>query len=171
MKSNDTNCTRSDLVNVRDLFEAKLAQIHTLIDANDKTYRQQFNNIVESTRTALTSTDKRFEGVNEFRQTLSDQAALFIIRTEFELVVSRLEQDIKNLQLARVELIPRVEALGLFKSMDDKFKEIAGELATLREARSEGTGRGKGLDDGWKYLIGAVSLVGAILGIVIFFSK
>jgi hypothetical protein len=33
---------------------------------------------------AETATERRFEGVNEFRQTLSDQAATFISRVEFE---------------------------------------------------------------------------------------
>lgn len=38
---------------------------------------------------ALASADKRLDGMNEFRQTLSDQAALFMPRTEAE---QRMEQ-------------------------------------------------------------------------------
>jgi hypothetical protein len=38
---------------------------------------------LDAVKAALTSADKRLEGMNEFRKTLSDQAAKFIIRDEY----------------------------------------------------------------------------------------
>lgn len=50
---------------------------------------RRYNDLVaETARQAIlkaeTATERRFEGVNEFRQTLSDQASRFITRGEFE---------------------------------------------------------------------------------------
>lgn len=182
MKNEESQLCRGDLVDIRDLFNAQIDQINILIKANDKGYNQRFENVIEATKAALASadravtkaeqaSDKRFESVNEFRETLSDQAAKFIIRTEFNLVVDRLEQDIKNLQLAKSELIPRAEVIGLFKAMDDKIKEVAEEVDKLSDYQVGVSGRGQGLDDGWKYLLGIVTLIGAVIGIIIFFSK
>lgn len=154
--------------------------INDKFDNLEKTIDERFNSVGQTTNAALAASDKaiaksdtamekRLDSVNEFRATLSDQASKFIIRTEHDLVVSRLEQDIKNLQFARTELMPRMEALGLFKAVDKKFKEILLELNLLREYRSEVSGRGKGLDAGWGYVLGAAGLVGALFGIISFF--
>lgn len=166
-------------LNVQDYITLK-EYVNDKFDNLEKSIDARFDGVLHTTSAALAAADKatakaeqandkRFDSVNEFRSTLSDQASKFIIRTEFELVVSRLEQDIKNLQLARVELMPRVETLGLFKVVEDKFKETSDELARLRESRSEGSGRGRGLEDGWKYLLGGAALAGTIFGIISFF--
>lgn len=181
MNNQDKPPCKSDLVDIRDLFNAQIAQINILINANDKGYNQRFENLIEATKAALASadravnkaeqaSDKRFESVNEFRSALTDATNKNVLRTEFDLVVDRLEQDIKNLQLARTELIPRNEVIAMFEVMDDKFKEQAIEISKLRDYQTGASGRGKGLDDGWKYLIGIVTLIGAILGIIIFFA-
>jgi len=154
--------------------------VNDKFDNLEKSIETQIASVTSATNAAIASADKavakaeqasekRFEGINEFRAALQDSTSKNVARTEFDLVVSRLEKDIKNLQLARAELIPRTEALGLFKSMDEKFKEVSNELAKLREYRSESSGRGKGIDDGWKYLIGIVTLLGGLVGLFAFF--
>jgi hypothetical protein len=93
----DGHFLKSDGVDLKDLFSAQLEVLHTLIDANDKNYNQRFDNNTEATKAALAAADratskaeaaaeKRFEGVNEFRGQLSDQARTLMPRQEVEIV-------------------------------------------------------------------------------------
>ncbi len=99
--------SKEDGVGLRDLMKAQFDNLHTLIDANDKAYNQRFENNTEATKAALASadravikaeaaTEKRFDNVNEFRNTLADQQRTFIPRAEaqlsFEGIVGRLDK-------------------------------------------------------------------------------
>jgi hypothetical protein len=44
------------------------------------------------------ATEKRFDGVNEFRQSLSDQAALFVTREVVEALVATKDAELKQLE-------------------------------------------------------------------------
>lgn len=88
---------------------------------------------------------------NEFRGQLDDQAKL---------------------------LMPRTEAMGLLKALEDKmsvnrdatekaFYDIREDIKSLRESRSGGAGKSAGLNAGWVYLIGAVTLIGAIVALAV----
>jgi hypothetical protein len=78
---------------------------------------------------AETANEKRFESVNEFRKTLSDQTASFPSRVELQALADRVT-----------------------------------DLAT-RMDKTEG--RGVGLNAGWGYLVGAVLLAGAVVGLIV----
>ena len=86
---------------------------------------------------------------NEFRGQLDDQAKL---------------------------LMPRSEALIATRALDDKLGGIKGELerrleainkelASLRESRSESTGRDMGSHAVWGYLLAAITVVGSLVGL------
>jgi len=64
----------------------------------------RIDEVKDAVKPALTSMDKRLDGMNEFRDTLKDQAARFVTREEMNLVVDRLRADIKELQLAKALL-------------------------------------------------------------------
>ncbi|MWA08720.1 hypothetical protein [Streptomyces sp. BA2] len=77
-------------------------------DERDLRYQQRFDAQTKAIEAALLAAkeavikaelanDKRFEGVNEFRQTLSDQAAQFMTRTESEAATSRNSERIQDL--------------------------------------------------------------------------
>lgn len=51
---------------------------------------------------AETATEKRFEGVNEFRQTLSDQAATFVSRVEYNAMRDAIVEKMQGL-IGRVD--------------------------------------------------------------------
>lgn len=127
---------KQDLNDLKELFAAQLSQINVLITANDKNYNQRFDNVLQATKAALdaadravskaeSATEKRFESVNEFRQTLSDQASKFIIRSEFDLVVDRLEQDIKNLVITRADMLTT-------KQYDSAHKDLVKQVDDLK---------------------------------------
>lgn len=78
-----------------DQYGERLARVEEQLLALDRLMAARFASMDEKTTLALSSADKavskaeiaterRFEGVNEFRQTLSDQAAQFVTRREFE---------------------------------------------------------------------------------------
>ena len=92
---------RLELMGATGELRAEVAEIRTLINAQSAltnaqfvTYRALIDSQAEKVALALTAadkavtkaeiaTEKRFESVNEFRKTLSDQTASFLPRTEY----------------------------------------------------------------------------------------
>jgi hypothetical protein len=93
-------------VSLRDHIAAQLA-------AMDLRYQQRFDAQTTAINAALlaakeavgkaeTATERRFESVNEFRQTLTDQAGTFVARVEFEVERKATAERIRELA-ARVD--------------------------------------------------------------------
>jgi hypothetical protein len=66
------------------LIEAKLAALRTIIDLHEAKSASLLTLSDRAISKAEIATEKRFESVNEFRQTLSDQTKSFITKAEFE---------------------------------------------------------------------------------------
>jgi hypothetical protein len=118
----------AELDGLRELLNEKIKGVERVMDERDTRYAGRFEAMDEKTSLALesskeavlkaeTATEKRFEGVNEFRGTLSDQAA---------------------------NLLPRSEAAARFGGIDDKIEALkegfSKEISSLRESRSESGG-------------------------------
>jgi hypothetical protein len=80
----------------------------SIIDEREKRYDQRFSDMDTALRAAMTAsekailkaehaTERRFEAVNEFRSTLSDQANQFITRSEAEAATERNTERIQEL--------------------------------------------------------------------------
>lgn len=105
---------------------------------------------------AETATEKRFEGVNEFRQTLADQAS---------------------------RLMPREEALSKFGNLEKDIAALDKEIQALREQRSGVTGRDLQRDQarqdvttkqGWlvpMLVIGSIAAINLIVNLVWIMKK
>jgi hypothetical protein len=146
----------AELDGVRELFLAEVRSISTVMDERDIRYEQRFKAMDEKTSLALTAsekavskaetaTEKRFDAVNEFRGTLSDQARL---------------------------LIPREEVNARFISYDQKVEalkeQISKDISSLKESRSEGAGR----TATWAVVFGlAIVVANAMLAIALHFWK
>jgi hypothetical protein len=95
--------------------------------------------VKEATADKANSVEKRLEGMNEFRSSLSDQAS---------------------------RLMPRVEAEQRIGSLSDKLNENTSTHATRigeivsRLDRMEG--RGSGINAGWGYLVGLIGLLAIV---------
>ena len=80
--------TMAFLESLRNLLDARLAEIDKRYEqrftAQDAAVAAAFVAAREATTKAENANERRFESVNEFRQTLSDQAATFITRAEAE---------------------------------------------------------------------------------------
>lgn len=111
----DTPITQAGLdrleANLRTLIEATKTHVLTLRDADRLHIEQRFkdsgtavdaalNAAKEAVLKAEGAAEKRFEGVNEFRQTLADQQRTLIPRTEAEQRMAELARRIQELETA-----------------------------------------------------------------------
>lgn len=89
-----TDALQREIAQLRELMETKLAALTSVADERDLRYQQRWEAQQIGIREALSSAEKavtkaenamekRFDGVNEFRETLSDQAAAFLTRVEY----------------------------------------------------------------------------------------
>jgi hypothetical protein len=110
---------------LRELLTARLDALDLLLKERDHRYEDRFVSMDAKTTLALSSsekaitkaefaTEKRFDAVNEFRGTLSDQAAT---------------------------LMPRAEALSLFKGFSEQISELKNDVGLLRENQSRSGGK------------------------------
>jgi hypothetical protein len=135
--------------------EWTVATLHALmvsiLDERDKRYAQRFTDLETALRAALAAsekaigkaevaTERRFEGVNEFRQTLSDQAAQFMTRSE---------------------------AVALTDRNTERIQDQAKLLQALTDRVNRSEGRGSGFSAGWGYLVAAVGLIATVVVVVI----
>jgi hypothetical protein len=115
----------SSNIDIAAYFTLWLDRLEAFLEERDRRYEDRFKAQDEKTTLALTAskeaitkaetaTEKRFDAVNEFRGTLSDQAAT---------------------------LLPRLEAVTKFEAYDEKIESLKKEIGMLREDRSKSGGR------------------------------
>lgn len=93
---------------------------------------------------AETAAERRFEAQNEFRGQLSDQAATFLPRREYD--------------QAHIALVDKVDALD---------KRITEQLTVINSRLDLTQGRGSGTASTVAYVIAAVGVVATIISVVI----
>jgi Ni,Fe-hydrogenase I large subunit len=140
-----------DLDRIKELLVEKVDGIKDIIDERDRRYEERFRAMDEKTTLALASSekavtkaevasDKRFESINEFRGTLSDQAAM---------------------------LMPRAEVEIKFAAIDERLLDIKKEIADLRESRSEGSGKEKASQHNLTALLSVLALLIALASLAL----
>lgn len=107
---------------------------------------------------AESATELRFQSVNEFRQTLSDQAAQFITRGEAELSIERNTERIQEVQR-------RVQDVAMKDDVISALKSFSERLDSLNERVTRGEGKGSGLAAGWGYIVAFGGLIAAVVAI------
>lgn len=160
-------------------FHEHLAQVraetHAALEAADKAIAK-----------AESATEKRFEGVNEFRAQLADQTRTFIPRTEsisrhertaeqIEALV-RADADIRDrLQNQTTALMPRSEAEQRIAQNAEKIATLeqrhSTDVATINSRLDLAAGRGTGLTNAWGYLVALVAAAGGVIAIVVALSR
>ena len=128
---------------LKEHLEHRLDALAYVGDERDRRYEDRFKAMDEKTGLALTSskeavakaetaTEKRFDAVNEFRGTLSDQAA---------------------------NLMPRGEASAKFAALEEKFSSLRDEVT---RAISQGIGGKAVKDDQRANLAALATIVGLL---------
>lgn len=126
------------------LIDAAEKRSDARFDAMKQTVETAFSNSQTAITKAEEATEKRFEGVNEFRAALSDQAVNFVNRTTLDAMVEKLENQIDR---------NRQDLDSLAKRIDVREGEIQGSKITIGN------------------LIAIVTVAAAILGIIVVFSS
>lgn len=82
-------------------IDSDIKKLNILLDERSVAQEKAVNAALKATQEAInksdTATEKRFEGVNEFRRTLSDQTSTFIPRAEFAASHKGLEEKVTAL--------------------------------------------------------------------------
>jgi len=99
-------------------------------------------------KAAVSAMDKRLDGMNEFRDQLRDQAGTFVRTPEMQALEKQFRSDLE--------------------SMD---KRIDTEREERREQQSLRVGTQQGISQSTAFIVGAVGLVGAILGVIVIVSN
>lgn len=114
--------------------ETLLAHLIVILDERDLRYQQRYDaqqsaigaalqSAQEAVLKAEVATEKRFESVNEFRGTLSDQAATFISRNEIETLRAANDDRVADL----TERLDRME--GRDAGVGARIASIRGSMA------------------------------------------
>jgi len=122
-------------VPLREYVEAMLRQ-------RDKHIDQAIQAAAIATTKAEAATERRFEGVNEFRAALSDLAALQVPRAEFTLALSQINSKIEDLKIAT----------------DTKISDLRGSNRAGASAL-------------WGYIVGAGGFLSTIITVVVLLSR
>ena len=85
------------VVTLREYVDQRLADMQ-------RHYDTRLEAVQDATTVACEANERRLAGLNEFRAQLSDQAARLITRAEVDLLIARVDADIKSLQLTRAAL-------------------------------------------------------------------
>ena len=92
------------------IARAEIAHVRELLIAADRRYEQRFDAQEKAVGAALSAakeavikaegaTEKRFEGVNEFRRALADQQTTFMTRKETDQQLSEMTRQLRELQM------------------------------------------------------------------------
>jgi len=82
LKSSDKN------ISLKEYFDNRFLDLKEYMDL-------KFNNIEKSTCLAQDNLNARLESMNEFRNSMKDQASNFITRNEHELLITKIDTDVK----------------------------------------------------------------------------
>lgn len=129
-------------------FDAQTKALDAALAAQKEAVQTALAAAEKATTKAEVASDKRFDSVNEFRQTLTDQALTFMPRAEAE---------------ARLG--------SLAEKVDDLKSVVHAGLSDLNTKLAAASGRGSGLQAGWAYLLGGVGLLVTIINLLSLWAK
>lgn len=128
--------TDAKFVTFRTLLDSQAEKVALALAASDKATVAALNSADRAIVKAEVATEKRFEGVNEFRRTVEDITRIQMPRAEAEQRITGLAEKLDS-QMAG--LVLRIEAQ--FAGTDSRIKAVADEVKSLQLYQSNLTGR------------------------------
>jgi vacuolar-type H+-ATPase subunit I/STV1 len=172
---NVKNIVEESVTRLDDLRKAEIRRVDEKINLNDIKYQIQFADSKEAVTAALTATkeainkadqanEKRFDAVNEFRSTLSDQQTKLMTRTEYESAHGAITEKIDGV----TDRINRTEgASGVYVThndltiaLDKLQQNIEITLRPVVTFMNNQTGKTEGVSSSW-------AIIATIIGISI----
>lgn len=86
------------LISLKEYIDTQLQALERVREMGIAGEDIRYRAIEKATTLASNAMDKRLEGMNEFRNQLKDQAALFLTRVEYEAKYQQLYEKIESLQ-------------------------------------------------------------------------
>jgi hypothetical protein len=83
-------------ISLKDYFDLRINELKGYIDI-------KFGNIEKANSLAQDNLNARLETMNEFRNSMKDQASTYITRTEYNLLIGKYDSDIRLLREANAE--------------------------------------------------------------------
>lgn len=154
---NDLRTAESERINQmftshKEYFDSKFIAQKDMSDAilreRDAKLVDKFESLATAINKAETATEKRFEGVNEFRATLSDQQKTFLTAAEYK--------------SAHQNLVDLVNASA---------KTTADTILTQKERIDKIENMKTGGQSTWMMIVGIVAFISALFSIVLHFIK
>src|ERR1035437_8368918 len=176
-----------------DLRKAEVKRIDDKIAEKDEKYQIQFADSKEAvvaalitTKEAITKADqaneKRFDAVNETNSKLNEQQAKLLTRTEYESnhksliekidgVESRINrtEGASNVYVTQNDLNVVVDKITELITQGQVSNELA--LQPVIAFMHSQTGKSQGISSSWGVMLGAMGLIGTILGIFAVVSR
>ena len=108
-------------------FEASQREIMLLKEYIDF----RITNVEKATSLAGDSMERRLSAMNEFRDALKDQNATFVRRDGFEAAISKIETDIRSLQLSKATLEGKASQAQMYVAYGVSFISLLFGLINL----------------------------------------
>ena len=143
MTKNDNCFNWDDYITLREYFETKMNHLGEELSFKIAALK-------ESTTIAKIANDERLERMNEFRDTLKDQAGTFVTMNEVKLNMQKIDSQLVNI---RNEYCLR-------------FDKVETDLRSLRESRAELRGKADQSQVNISLLIGVIGIIFGIIGII-----
>lgn len=143
------NLTDAKFVTFRTLVDGQAEQVKLALDASDKAIGK-----------AEIASEKRFESVNEFRQTLTDQAGTFIPRKEVEQIAATYSARMQELATAGQHWVTREEMAATIQRQNERIQELA-------DWRLRAESKGEGAKDNRTGVFAAITIAVALLSAII----
>jgi hypothetical protein len=129
---------------LKEHYDDILKEYNNVTKERDEKINQHFESLQVAVNKAENATEKRFESVNEFRNTLTDQQRTFMPRSETEIMF-------KNHEV-------------LHESLTLKIDDVSKKLEKIVNMKQGG-------NVVWAYIISIISLIGVIISIAINLSR
>ena len=149
--------------------------LFSLINERDRQYQQRFDAQEKALTAALSAakeavdkanaaSEKRFDSVNEFRNSLKDQAAAFLPRNEYAASIKQLSDLITTIQATQV---PRSEHETRWQAEQQQFKNIQDRIEQLSQRAYQISGQSEGSAWLWGIIAGGIGLAAAMITVVL----
>jgi hypothetical protein len=84
------------------------------IRAVEKISKIRYDNVLNATKIAKETNDKRLDSMNEFRQSLKDAQATFITRGEHNILHQRIDEDIRVLRESKANIEGKASVTSVY---------------------------------------------------------
>lgn len=137
-----------EITRIEDMINSIRSKLETAQITSEKAVAFALSATERAITKSEISSEKRFDSVNEFRKTLSDQTSTFVPRGE-------IESTFKNLQDKII-------------SMDKTYGD---RIADLKQYKDTASGQGEGKQQIWGYIIGATGVVSSLIAMIALLAK